>query len=313
MVNGNYNRLIEKISKSSGLKEEEIEQKIILKQEKISGMISREGAAQIIAAELGISLDNEKVKIIEIDSGMKRVNVVGKVINIFPVRSFVKNGQDFKVANLILADDTSNIKVVLWDLNHVEMIEKGKIAQGSIVEIFNGNTRGNEVHLGNFSELKLSNESFNELVTEKVFKDKKISEFDISDNVRTRAFIVQVFEPKTFNVCPECKKKASAQGDGFSCEKHGKVIPEKRALMNLVLDDGTGTIRTVLFHEMLKNFGVSIDEEFSQQKKQEMIGKEMFFSGGVKLNKFFNNPEFIVESTNEINVDELINRLENAK
>lgn len=315
MSNGSYTRLIEKISKTSGLRQEEIEQKIVLKQEKISGMISREGAAQIIAAELGIILDNEKTKIIDITSGMRRVNVVGKVIRLFPVRSFVRNGQDSKVANMVVADDTSNIKVVLWDINHIDMIEKGRVAEGSTIEISNASTRGNEVHLGNFSELKLSGEVLDNLKTEKTFKEKSISQFEISDNIKTRAFIVQVFEPKSFHVCPECKRKATEQvGEGsFGCATHGKVVPEKRALMNIVIDDGTGTIRTVFFHEMLGNLGISAEEGLSEERKKGLLGKEMVFIGNVKMNRFFNNPEFVVEEVNEVNLDETIDHLENAK
>ncbi len=313
MSNGNFQSLIEKISRSSGLKEEEIAEKINLKQQKISGMISREGAAQIIAAELGVSLENEKSKIIEIVPGMRRVNVVGNVINISPVRSFVRNGQASKVANIVIADDTSNIKVVLWDANHIELIETGKISVGTSVEISNGSTRGNEIHLGSFSEFRQSSETFSSLMTKKVFKEKNISDFEISDNAKTRAFVVQVFEPKFFNVCGECKKSVVSEADGFVCKEHGKVVPERRALMNIVLDDGTETIRTVLFHEKLGQMGVSADGEFSAQKKQEILGKEMIFYGNVKTNKFFNNPEFVIEEVEEINVDEILNRLENEK
>jgi len=41
-----------------------------------------------------------------------------------------------------------------------------------------------------------------------------------------------------------------------------------------------------------------------------ILGKEMFFLGNVRLNKYFNNPEIIIESVKEINLDELIGKLE---
>jgi len=310
MNNVNYEKLVEKISRSSGLDKEEIGRRVTMKQEKISGLISKEGAAQIIAAELGISLDSEKSKISELASGMKRVNVVGKVINLFPVRTFTRNGQESKVANLVMADETSNIKVVLWDMNHIELIETGKVAEGSVIEIINASVRGNEIHLGSFSELKLSDEILEDVKTEKIFKEKNIDDFEISDNVQTRAFIVQAFEPKFFNVCPDCKRKVINEGENFVCEEHEKVVPEKRALMNIVLDDGTETMRTVLFHEKLGDLINIEGEEFSEEKKQEILGKEMVFSGSVRMNKFFNNLEFIVEDLKEINVDDLVLSLE---
>src|SRR3989344_6623595 len=121
---GNYENILERISKSSGLEKDEIERRVEAKRAKLSGLISKEGAAQVIAAELGISFDNEKLKIGELLPTMRKVNVIGKVINLFPVRTFTKNDKQGKVANMVIADETSNIKVVLWDVNHIGLIEK---------------------------------------------------------------------------------------------------------------------------------------------------------------------------------------------
>jgi len=309
---GNYEKILERITNSSGLEKEEIERRIEAKIAKLSGLISRDGAAQIIAAELGISFDNEKLKINELLPGMRKVNVVGKVINLFPVRSFVRNDKEGKVANLVIADDTSNIKVVLWDTNHIELIEKEKITNEKVIEIVNGSVRDSEIHLGSFSELKLSNEIFEEVKTEKVIREKNIIDFKISDNASTRAFIVQVFDPRFFNVCSECKKKVTNEGDSFVCAEHGKVAPERRALINIVLDDGTETIRSVLFHDNLSSLGITeLDNpEMLVQQRENLLGKEMVFSGNVRTNKFFNNQEFIVNEAKNIDLDGLIVNLE---
>lgn len=307
-----YDKILEKISNASGLERQEIEQRIEAKIKKLSGLISKEGAAQVVAAELGINFDNEKLKVDELLPGMRRVNIVGKIINTFPVRTFIRNSQENKVANFILADETSNVKVVLWDTHHIELLEKNQIMEGSIVELINGNVRDNEIHLGSFSELKLSNENLGEVKTEMVLKQKNIEDFKISDNVKVRAFIVQIFDPKFFEVCPECKKKVELENENSVCKEHGKVIPEKRALMNMVLDDGTETIRSVLFHEPLQKLGINLDldsEPFLNQKNN-FLGKEMVFSGNVRMNKFFNNPEFIIDGVKEVNMDELIEEME---
>ena len=137
MGDENYERILKKIAKSSGLGEEEIERRVEAKRAKLSGLISLEGAAQIVAAELGISFDNEKLKIDELLPGMRKVNVVGKVIGLSPVRTFTRNEKEGKVANLLIADETSNIKIVLWDTNHIELIEKGEIVENKVVEILN--------------------------------------------------------------------------------------------------------------------------------------------------------------------------------
>jgi len=312
-MNGNYEKMLIRISKVSGLNKEEIERKIEAKRAKLAGLISHEGAAQVIAAELGISFDNEKLKIDELLPGMRKVNVVGKIINLFPVRTFTtKKGDEGKVVNLILADDTSNIKVVLWDTHHIELIEKGSVGKDSVIEIVNASMRDNEIHLGSFSEFKPSSEIFDIVQTEKLTQSKNIADFRLGDNSEVRAFIVQIFDPKFFNVCSECKKKVVPEGNNFVCAEHGKVAPERRALINLVLDDGTETIRSVLFHDNLSSLGLTDLEnpEILSMKKQNLLGKEMLFRGNVRNNKFFNSIELIVDNVQEINLDELISKLE---
>ena len=314
MEDMNYEKVLEKIARASGLSKEEIKEKVKAKRAKLSELISYEGAAQIVAAELGINFENEKLKINELLPGMRKVNVVGKIIDLFPVRTFKsKKGEESKVVNFVLADDTSNIKIVLWDTNHISLIEGGRIKKGSSIELGNASMRGNELHLGSFSELKISSELFDDskIVTEKIVSEKKISNFVVSENVKTRAFILQTFEPKSFQVCPECSKKATAEGENFVCVSHGKIFPEKRYLMTIVLDDGTGTIRAVLFHENLPKIGLTeldnIERLISQ--REDLLGKEMFFSGNVRMSKFFNEPEFVIDQVSDVNLENLIENL----
>ena len=310
---GNYERILEKIAKISGLEKREIEEKVESKRTKLSGLISKEGAAQVVASELGISFDNEILKINELLPGMRKVNTLGKIISLFPVRSFrTKKGDESKVVNFWMGDDSSNIKVVLWDTNHVKLIEDGIIKVGSVVEIKSGAMREGELHLGNFSEIKESVEIIENVVSEKVFRERNISEFSKGENASTRAFVVQVFEPRFFEVCPECGKKVESDGNGFTCKTHNKILPEKRAVLTAFIDDGTDSIRAVLFHEILKDTGIT-DFENSEnllRQRQEFLGKEMIFSGSVKSNNFFNSPELVVDSIKEVDIDRIIAGLE---
>ncbi|MEK6912374.1 MAG: DUF2240 family protein [Nanoarchaeota archaeon] len=312
-MQGNYERIVEKIAAKSGLLVNEVESRIQAKRSKLSGLISPEGAAQVVASELGVSFEGEKLKVDELLPGMRNVSVVGKVINLFPVRSFkTKKGDESKVANFWIADNTSNIKVVLWDTNHVALIEKGEIKEGTVVEIGNASMRDSELHLGNFSQIKPSSEIISEVVTTKVVREKNISDFKNGENVSTRAFIVQAFEPKFFNVCPGCKKKVTSDGDAWVCLTHEKVVPEKRAVASLVLDDGTESIRAVLFHDVMGKLGMTDLEnlEVLSQQKEAILGKEMVFSGNVRNNAFFNTPEFIVNDLKDVDIDLVIAGLE---
>ncbi len=308
MSDENYKRIVGKIALISGNSEDDVLRKIEAKRAKLSGLISPEGAAQIVAAELGVSFDNEKLKINELLPGMRKVNVVGKIINLFPVRSFkTQKGDEGKVLNLILADNTSNVKVVLWDTNHISLIEDGKIGQGSVIEISNASVREGEIHLGSFSNLDLSNETFDNVIEGKVVREKKISDLNISDNARVRAFIVQSFEPRFFEVNKETGRKPTE-------DERAKGVPiEKRALINIVLDDGYETIRAVVFHGNLESIGLTDLEDETKRvlQRENLLGKEFFFSGNVRRNNYFNNEEFIVDAIEKVDLDVLISTIEN--
>ncbi len=309
----NYSRIVDKISKVSELDKEEVIRKIEAKRAKLSDLISYEGAAQIVAAELNISFEDEKLKINELLPGMRKANTSGKVISEPIIRNYkTSKGDDSKVANFFIADDTSNVRVVLWDTNHIDLFEKNEFGKDSVVELVNASVRDNELHLGSFSEIKKSVENFSNLVTEKIVKEKNISDFSISDNVKSRAFVVQSFPPKFFYVCPQCNKKANTDGENYVCVEHGKVVPEKRALINIVIDDGTENIRSVLFHENIKSLGLNDleDAEKLNNQRDDLLGKEFYFGGNVRKNTYFNQPEFVIDSVEEVNVDNLVAELE---
>ncbi len=307
----NYQKLIQRIARSSGISEQEIERKVEAKRAKLSGLISKEGAAQVVASELGINFDQENIKISEILPSMKKVNLVGKIIRLFPVREYEKNNKKGKIGSFVLGDETSNIRTVLWDTNHISLIEKQEIKEGDVVEISNANIRNSELHLSGFSDIKLSNQKLDKVVEGKVFQEKYIKDLAQGMQARIRAVIVQAFNPKIFYSCPACGKKVSESGE---CQEHGKVNGEKKAILNFILDDGTETIRSVLFSNQIEKI-ISKEEmeniDKLQQKRQEMLGREMFFSGRVRQNKFFNNPELYVEDVEQIDIDKLIAQLEN--
>ncbi len=306
----NYIQLVERIASSANLGKEDIERKVEAKRAKLSGLVSKEGAAQIVAAELGINLDLEKLKISELVHGMKRANVIGKIIRIFPVRQYQKNGREGKVLNVILADESSNIKTVLWDTNHISLFENGKIKEEDVIEVSNGGIRNGELHLSSFSDIKKSKEDIKEVVRERVVLNKNLGEIKTGESGKIRAFIVQVFEPRYFEVCPECRKKVS---EGI-CKIHGNINSEKRALLNIVLDDGSSTMRAVIFGEHVYRLGLNEEDVFSLEKfefqKNNLLGEEKLFVGNVRSNMLYNTMEFNVENIEDINADILIKELE---
>ncbi len=119
-----------------------------------------------------------------------------------------------------------------------------------------------------------------------------------------------MFEPRFFEICPECRRKVNELGE---CQDHGKVVPDKRALLNFIMDDGTSSIRSVIFSDVLEK--IMSKEELENQelfsiKKNDFLGKEMMITGQVRKNSMFGSNEFIVEEMNEVDVNKLIEKLE---
>ena len=305
----NYDLLIDRIVKSAGLERDEVERRVEAKKAKLSGLISKEGAAQIIAAELGISFEDQDLKISELMPEMKRVNVMGKVIEMFPVREFSKNGREGKVANFVIADDSGNTRVVLWDVNHIALIERGTIKVGDVLEIKNGSTRDSEIHLSGFSELKKSEVVMEDVKTEKVVGEGTLENLRQGQNIKIRGIVVQIFQPRFYNVCPECRKKVVAENEKFVCVEHGEIVPKERAILNFVLDDGTETMRVVMFSEQI---GLVVPEEDLKDEakalafRDDFLGTEIYLSGEVRKNQFFNNLEIIASGVERVDVEKLI-------
>ncbi|MFA4960789.1 MAG: OB-fold nucleic acid binding domain-containing protein [Candidatus Pacearchaeota archaeon] len=309
----NYTLLIERISKSSGLSAEEVERKVEAKKAKLSGLISKEGAAQIIAAELGISFENQDLKISELLPGMKKINIIGKIINIFSVREYDKNGRSGKVANFILADETGNLRVVLWDNNHISMIESEKLKAGDVVEIKNGTTREGEIHLSAFSELLKSDKKIDDVKTEREVSEESLDKIRQGQSVTVRGTIVQFFQPRFYLICPQCNKKVVQAGEKISCAEHGAIKPKERAILNFVIDDGNEAVRAVLFSEQINLLIPEEDlkdEVKASQFKDDILGSEVYVTGVVKRNQLFNNLEIIVSNIERVDVEKLIERLE---
>ncbi len=315
-----YKKLVEKIANSANLPIEDIERRIAAKRARLSGLISPEGAAQVLAAELNIKLEQQNFKISELSIGKRKVNILGKIIQIYPIRKFKKNDKEYELSTLMLADETEAIKVILWDTKHIEKIKTNEIRENDVVEISNGDIRGTlnkELHLGSYSEIKKS-----DLIIENpIIRESKNNEIvsnliDLKQNsfITTRATIVQIYQPAFFNVCSQCGMKITFEHEKAICPKHEAVIPKERAILNFVLDDGTENVRAIAFGEVINElYGITEndiemlkDSGFNISKKSEILGREYLLSGKVRFNALFDRNELVINKIREVNPEEII-------
>jgi replication factor A1 len=72
------------------------------------------------------------MKIAEVKANDKNVNIEGTLKEVAPAREFERFGKSGKVANAILADDSGEIQLTLWN----EQVDEAK--EGSKVKVTNG-------------------------------------------------------------------------------------------------------------------------------------------------------------------------------
>jgi len=325
MIQIPFSDLIKKIKEKGNISEEEINGKIKEKMDKLSGLISKEGAAHIIANELGIKIFEEgRLKIRDILIGMRDVEFVGKTKQIFGVNEFVRqDGSKGKVASFILGDETGEVRVAAWG-EHADMVRK--IQQDYIIKIKSGYVRDNngrkEVHLGNRSEIIINpeGEKIEAIKQEEEGERKNIKDLQENEqNISILGTIVQIFDPRFFEICPECGKRARMKDDKFICEEHDAVKPDFSYVFNVFLDDGTDNIRVTCFRNQMEMLtGKTRDEILKyrtspdkfEKVKNDLLGNIVKFIGRVNKNEMFDRLEFIANRVyTDLDPEEEIKRL----
>jgi hypothetical protein len=308
MIDIPVSEIIAKIKEQKQLSEEEITGKIQEKLKQLAGLISEEGAAHIVANEYGVELvkTGGEARIGDLYPGMKNVTVPGKVTRKWELREFDTNGRKGKVANFLMGDETGHVRVTLWN-EQTDLF--GQLAEGDIVRVKNAFVKENrgykELHLNTDSvlEVKPTGVTVGEVQQrqEQTRERKHIKELTGSEeNVELLATIVQVYDPRFFDVCPECNKRLQEGPDGPTCPTHGKVTPQTNYVVSAFLDDGTGNIRTTFWKNQSQNLLAKNHSEMLQYQenpqafeevKTELLGEIIKVVGRCKKNETFDRIE----------------------
>lgn len=318
MIGLTYEQIIEKIQKEKSLSLSEIDIKVKAKLKELSDLISKEGAAYIVANELGVKIfedfGKKTLKINQLVSGMGSLNIVGKVVDIYDVREFNTNNRKGKVASFLIGDETGTSRVVLWDTNHIKEIEDGNIVKDKVIKIRNAYVKENngfkEIHLGNRGSINLNpEEKIDEVKLGYVHEiiNKKIKDLNPGDFSSISGTIVQAFEPRFYDACEECWKKVN---ENLKCEMHPDAVSSKMPVFNFYLDDGTDNIRLVAFrdnaHKLINNIHeLRENPALFEEARVNLLGSQYVFTGKVTKNEAFDRKEFVVNSIEQINPEEV--------
>lgn len=309
--------LVDKISKDSGTDRKHVEKLVLEKQDELSGLVSKEGAAYIVGRELGINLIKEgrqEFKIKNLVTGLSFISLEAKVIRVSDVRNFEKKGgKSGSVQNVLLGDETGTVALVLWG----EDTEKfSGFSEGSSIKIINAyskQSRGGGIEL---SLTKRGSIEKIEKVIEVGFGGAKINAIndhndrfeikDLKENMYAdvRGCLVNIFRRSPFYfVCPQCGSTVDKQN---VCKSHGPVQPQKNLMLSGILDDGTETIRVVLFRDLAeKIYGIkSAEINFTDLNgfydSLLVLGKEFVVGGRAKKNNFSGELELVANKVEEV-------------
>ena len=131
--------------------------------------------------------------------------------------------------------------------------------------------------------------------------------------------VVQVFDPRFFYTCPRCRSRVQEREGAYHCNEHGAVQSEVGYVLNLVLDDGSGTIRTVFWKNQVNHLLEKEETDFLSFKdnpavfetvKTDLLGEQYKLRGKVKKNEMFERVEFSVQFVEKAKPEEELSLLE---
>ncbi len=317
MIDIPYPVAIKKLNEATGLSIAELESRIQAKVKQLSGLLSQDGAVQIIANELGVQLSapaqaGGDYKIKELQIGARGISVAGQVLKKYDVKEFNKNGKQGRVGSMLIGDETGSCRLVFWN-DQVDVFIQ--LQEGDIVVVRNPFVK--ESFQKDRLELQLNTQSTLLVNPEGVTVERKeyipqqerapavqkyIKDLDGSeDNVEIIATVLQVYDPRFFDCCPQCNKKVLGENQ---CPTHGEVVPGLNWSMSAILDDGTGNIRASFWKQQSLKLSGKSEKEFSQYKndpltfediKNDLLGEFVKVVGKVKRNETFDRLEFTAQ------------------
>lgn len=305
-------QIIDTIISSGKLSKDEVESQIKAKMDSLGGLISEDGAAHIIANELGLNVTStpaSETKLEKVTPGMRNVTVLVKVLKIYDIRTFGNDGQG-RVGSIFVGDETGFMRVTFWN-DKTKYLEG--FSEGDVLEIQHAYTKENngrtELHMGNASHCVVNPQGKTVTVKERQeqpsAQEKKIAALTDEDSfVNVTATIVQVYNPRFFEVCPECNKRVRQDDSGaWTCPTHGVVEPTYNYVLNVFLDDGSGNIRATFWKEQTNSlFNVSAqdflkfkdDMDSLEEAKTDLLGHIISVRARVQVNEAYNNKELVV-------------------
>ncbi len=258
------------------------------------------------------------------------VSFKGKIISIDNLKTIEsKSGETFSLLGFVVSDDTDGIRITIWREKAEEFSKKLSIGQGlllkNVMVKYSSFSQRNEISLINESILELKEFEIENLKTIDVTKPnsranfsgnyKKIDSINVPTNVELKGYIAKDLNNiNIYEACIKCFKKV----DNCTCNETNET--EYRMIVNLLIDDGSGSIRVTFIGDIAEKFMmvkteklVQIKEtpdfdKFMEKKSSELLGKDIIIKGKAKFSDYSNSYEIMAYDFKYLNVDEELER-----
>jgi DNA polymerase III alpha subunit len=219
------------------LTEQKLAEKLQDERKRCGGLLSDETILRLIAARHGVTIQQNSIcnsgvlSTSRLFAGLNDVTVAGRLIAVFPVKTF-EGEKPGKFATIIIIDNDGILRVLLWN-KKAELVEKAELKSGQAVKLLHGYTREDrsnnvELHLGEKSQIEIE-------PTEKASQYPSIEKFTSKINslnkplgaVHLSGKVKQVLATNTFN------RSDATQG----------------ILLRFVLFDDSGEVTAVAWNE----------------------------------------------------------------
>ncbi|NVM38099.1 MAG: hypothetical protein HWN81_21075, partial [Candidatus Lokiarchaeota archaeon] len=287
----------------------------------------------IIAKKTGdLNFEGEIIKNIkELQNRRGVVSFEGIITSVDNLKTIsLKSGEEVSLLGFIASDNTDGIRVTLWRENAEEYSKLLNVGQGlslkNVLVKYSSFSSRYEISLINDSTLELKDLEIKNLKSiELAGKERstnfsgdyaKINTINTPGIIEIKGFIAKdLSNISVYEACQNCFKKI----ENCSCGKGENI--ELRMIISLIIDDGTGTIRTTFMGDKAeKIIGVKTAsiaqiketpefEKFLEKKSSEFLGKDIIIKGRAKFSDYSNQYEISVYDFKDINIDDELERV----
>jgi ssDNA-binding replication factor A large subunit len=265
---------------------EQILERLDREKTKTGSFISDDVLLRMIAAEFGVEVSKEArtltLSIQDLIPSLNDVTVVGRVVAVFPSKTFEAN-KSGKVASLLIVDENSILRIVLWN-DKTEIMESGKVKVGHIIRFSHGYTKEDysgrvELHIRKRSEIEINP------------KDVEAKDYPtISKFVTEIGEITQSHKNKRANITGTVKKLFPISTFTRRDSTSGKV-------MRFIFADETGEIPVVVWNEKVDE----LEETLRKGVKLQLVNAKVKKTISTGLEVHVNSQTYVeaIKSTEE--------------